>query len=119
MSISTKAGYARILNARYDAFGATATFKSPSTGRPVALRTIDLTKGVTVGQDFAQVPTVSPVATARMLDLAALGIDAGDMVGVLITLNGVDWQVRSYAPHPGSFGAELGQIYFMLEEPVT
>lgn len=119
MSIATKAGYARILNARYAAFGVTAKFKSPSTGRPTALRMIDLTKGVTVGQDFAQVPTVSPVATVRMEDLAALGIAAEDMVGVLIILNGVEWQFRSYAPHPGSFGTELGQIYFMLEEPVT
>lgn len=116
---ATKTGYARILNARYAAFGVPATFQNPSTARPTTLRMIDLTKGVTVGQDFAQVPTVEPVATARMADLRALRIQPADMVGVVLTLNGVAWQVRSYAPHPGPFGAALGQVYFMLEEPVA
>jgi hypothetical protein len=116
---ATKAGYARILNARYDAFGVVATFKSPSTGRPTALQMIDLTKGVTVGQDFAQVPTVEPIAKVRMADLKALDIDPGDLAGVIIMLNGAEWQVRSHAPHPSPFGPELGQVDFMLEETVT
>jgi hypothetical protein len=116
---ATKAGYARILNARYAAFGVPATFKSPSTGRLVVLGMIDLTKGVTVGQEFAQVPTVEPVASARMVDLRALGVSPADIVGVIITLNGVDWRVRSYAPHPGPFGPNLDQVYLMLEEPLA
>jgi hypothetical protein len=46
-------------------------------------------------------------------------VSAADMVGVIITLNSVEWRVRSYAPHPGPYGAELGQVYLMLEEPVA
>lgn len=117
--MSTRDGYTRILNARYNSFGVSASFPNPATKLAATLRMIDLTKGVTVGQDFAQVPTVEPVATARMADVTALGVDPGDMVGVVITLNDLQWQVRSYAPHPGPFGAELGQVYFMLEEPVA
>jgi hypothetical protein len=119
MSIATKAGYARILNARYESFAVAVAFESPSTGRPVTLQMIDLTKGVTVGQDFAQVPTVEPVATASVADLKALGIEPAAMVGVVLTMNGAEWQVRSYAPHPGPFGAVVGQVYFMLQEPVA
>lgn len=117
--MSTRDGYTRILNARYNSFGVSATFTNPATMQPATLRMIDLTRGVTVGQDFAQVQTVEPVATAKMVDVEGLGVDPGDMVGVLITLNGVQWQIRSYAPHPGPFGPDLGQVYFMLEEPVA
>jgi hypothetical protein len=119
MSLATKSGYTRVLNARYASFGVTATFTSPATNAAATLTMIDMTKGVTVGQDFAQVPTVEPIATARMADVNALNVDPGDMVGVVITLNEVEWQIRSYAPHPGPFGPDLGQVYFMLEEPVA
>lgn len=110
-------GYARILNYRYASFGVDATFMNPLTDRPAKLRMIDMTKGITVGQEFAQVPTVQPIATARMEELTALDLEPRDLVDLVITLNGARWQVRSYAPHPGPFGAGLGQIYFMLEEP--
>jgi hypothetical protein len=119
MSLGTKAGYTRILKARYASFGVAATFTSPATNAAASLVMIDLTKGIVTGENFAQVNTVEPVATAKLADLTTLGVDPGDMVGVVITLNGVQWQIRSYAPHPGPFGPELGQVYFMLEEPVA
>jgi hypothetical protein len=78
---------------------------------------IDFTKGITTGTDFAQVPTVQPVAAAKMADLTALGFEPADLVGEAITLSGLQWLVSSYASHPGPFGPALSQVYFTLEEP--
>lgn len=114
--MTTQSAYAAVLTARYRRFGVDATITNPATRAPATVRMIDFSKGITTGNDFAQVGTVQPVAAARLSDLTALGFEPADLVDEKITLNGVDWFVVSYAPHPGPFGPNLSQVYFTLED---
>lgn len=117
--MTTESAYAAVLNSRYRVFGVNATITNPATRASATLRMIDFTKGITTGTDFAQVPTVQPVAAAKMADVTALGFKPEDLVGEAINLNGLDWVVASYAHHPGPFGPALSQVYFTLEEPTV
>lgn len=117
--MSARASYERMLTSRYRRFGADASFTHPTTGQPATLRMVDLTKAVNTGEDFAQVPTVAPLASARAGDLTALTLDPSDLVGVTLSMSGRNFTVSSFAPHPGMFDASLDQFYFTLEEPLA
>lgn len=113
---SASSGWDRVVAAKYGRFGVDTAFTSPVEARTVTLRMIDLTKGVEVGTGFSQVATVTPAVAVRFSEMTALGIAPGDMMGVCFTLNGANWQIKSYSPKPGPFGQGVAEVYFMLED---
>lgn len=114
--MSTRAGYAKLLSRRYSAWGIDVTVTNPCTGQDTTLRMIDLTRGVEIGDSAAEVSTVAPTAAVRKAELTAAELEPRDMIGLQIELNGANWAINSHAPKPGPFGAEDGEVYFMLVE---
>lgn len=114
--MSSRDGYTRLLRSRYASYGQTIGFTHPQTNLPVAIRMIDMTKGVEIGEGPAKIPTVAPSLTVMTADLTSLDLTPVNLNGVEFTINGVTWQVTAYAPHPSPWGLEFGEIYFLVTE---
>jgi hypothetical protein len=104
----------RLLSRLYGTFSVPMTFLSPHDGSPLSLQVIDRTAGIEVAEQKNFVPTVNPVAAVRASDLAAVAIPANDMEGVAVSINGVNWRVKTTMPKPGPAGAIEGEIYLIL-----
>lgn len=111
---SVTRSFVALMARKYVLWGRDVTIKHPHTGRDLTLRMVDLTRGIEVGDGDAQVSTVLPSASVRACDLSSSEIDAHDMIGQAITLNGVEWTINSHAPKDNPHGPENGEIYFML-----
>lgn len=111
---SVTRSFVALMSRKYVLWGRDVTIKHPKTGRSLTLRMVDLTRGIEVGDGDAQVSTVLPSASIRASELVDADIDAHDMIGQALTLNGVDWVINSHAPKDNPHGPENGEIYFML-----
>jgi hypothetical protein len=104
----------RLLSRLYGTFSVPMTFTSPLSGLQLSLQVIDRTAGVEIAEQKNFVPTVKPVASVRASDLAALSIDALEMVGVTVWINEIGWKVKATMPKPGPAGAVEGETYLIL-----
>lgn len=110
---------ALLYNPVYSALGVRANLTPDGTNVPVAIQAIDKTEGVPVGGSV-DVQSVVPVATVRMAELIAKGVNMDDVDESLLELNGLVWRVRSHLHKPSPRGQADGEVYLLLSgEPET
>lgn len=81
-----------------------------------SIRVLDKTSGVPVSEGGdASVQRIVPAAALRMTDLIALGIEAADLDGGAITMNGRTWEIISHALVPAPTGEDQGEVWAYLE----
>lgn len=104
-------------------FGKAAVLTVAEGHPPVSLTVIDRTAGMVVSDErsiaFAsnvEVQTVLPAALVRMEELAEHEIEAADVDGGTLALNGKVWRIEAHRPKPSPDGESTGELVLILVE---
>lgn len=95
---------------KYLEWGSAAVLTIGSTS--LSLTAVDFTSGSEV---LNGVQTVSPQAEIRASELADLAVDAADLDGATLTLNGTSWRIAAVQPLPTTAGEADGEYLLFLE----
>lgn len=98
-------------------FGKAAVLTVAEGNPGVALTVIDRTVGMILADaSNIEVQTVLPAALVRMEELASNGIEAADVDGGTLELNGKIWRIEAHRPKPSPDGESTGELVLILVE---
>jgi hypothetical protein len=100
-----------LFNPVYDAVSVPATLVTAASAFAVAV--IDKTAGVALS-DRMNVESIRPIVRVRTAELAANGIDVGDLPNSEITFNGATWRIKAYRQMPAPTGEMTGETMLIL-----
>jgi hypothetical protein len=103
------------LNSIYDSEIAVDATLQIGDDDPIAVRAMDKTEGVIVGEDQG-VQTISPVAVLRMSTVTAAGLTAEDLDGGTLTIDGKAWTVNAHRYKPTPEGETKGELVLLLKD---
>jgi hypothetical protein len=84
---------ALVLGPVYDTFGTPAVLTIGPATHQVSV--VDYTKGIAVEEERIGLQTIRPVADVRRAALVSISVEADDLVGATLALNGVSWRIKS------------------------
>jgi hypothetical protein len=105
-----------LYGASYLTMGTDAELILADYGKPVAIRAIDKTGGVTVDEGKTGLSTIKPAAVVRMADLTAAGIKRNELRKASLSMNGKTFRIESTLPRPSPAGEADGELYLFLIE---
>lgn len=100
-------------DAIYSALGVVATLTLAVDDSSYSLTALDKTGGIQVGDD-ASVASVKPAAVVRMYELAEQGVSRSQLGDSRLTINGVEWIIKSTLPRPAPTGEAAGELFLIL-----
>jgi hypothetical protein len=107
---------ALLLSPIYDVLGVSASLTPNGIDAvAVSLTVLDKTAGVDISSEF-EITAIRPAASARLSDLAALGIADTELDGGSITFNGSTWRIDMHLKRPTPDG--FGEMLMMLMDEV-
>lgn len=109
-----------LLDPLYETLGTDAVIRSVYFDS-FPVRAIDKSSGVAVSgsspdSQHPSVQTLLPAAVIMMKSIIDLGINASDIEGGTIEMNGKMWSIKASQPKPSPDGEDAGELYLMLME---
>lgn len=98
----------------YDTIGV-STKISLLRGDTVTVTALDKTAGVQVDH----LETLVPAATVRYPELIEKRVEAKELVGATVFMNGFFWECYNYKPRPSPLGELAGEVYLFLRNKTT
>lgn len=99
----------------YSTLGVDGEITVSETQGPLALRVIDKSAGIPIGDpQNGEVVRMVPAATARVAELAERGLSAAGVDGATLDMNGETWSIESHGFAPAPTGQAAGEIVLYL-----